>query len=87
MERSVIENLYYDDDMRKKIETDVEFEKIEMLSNRIAEKLKAKLTEEQLKEFLKFEDIVLDEFNVATKLYFKKGVKVGVRLVAESMFD
>ena len=72
MERSVIENLYYDDDMRKKIETDVEFEKIEMLSNRIAEKLKAKLTEEQLKEFLKFEDIVLDEYNIATKLYFKR---------------
>ena len=87
MERSVIENLYYDDDMRKKIETDVEFEKIEMISNRIAEKLKAKLTEEQLKEFLKFEDIVLDEYNIATKLYFKKAVKVGVRLVAESMFD
>ena len=50
MEMSVIDYLYYDDDMRKIIEVDAEFERIEMLSDRIAEKLKAKLTEEQLKE-------------------------------------
>lgn len=55
MEKSVIDYLYYDDDMRKIIEVDAEFERIEMLSDRIAEKLKAKLTEEQLKEFYKFE--------------------------------
>ena len=50
MEKSVIDYLYYDDDMRKIIEVDAEFERIEMLSDRIAEKLKAKLTEEQLQE-------------------------------------
>ena len=84
MEMSVIDYLYYDDDMRKIIEVDAEFERIEMLSDRIAEKLKAKLTEEQLKEFYKFEETVMEEYSVATKLYFRQGVKVGIRIVSES---
>ena len=87
MEMSVIDYLYYDDDMRKIIEVDAEFERIEMLSDRIAEKLKAKLTEEQLKEFYKLEETVMEEYSVATKLYFRQGVKVGIRIVSESMFD
>ena len=87
MEMSVIDYLYYDDDMRKIIEVDAEFERIEMLSDRIAEKLKAKLTEEQLKEFYKFEETVMEEYSVATKSYFRQGVKVGIRIVSESLFD
>lgn len=87
MEHSIIEYLYYDDDMRKEVESNVEFEDAERRINRIAEKLKATFTDEQNELFEKYVDNVDEEYLTATKLYFKKGIKIGVRIVAEGMFD
>lgn len=87
MDQSVIDYIYYNDDMRNKIETDAEFEKLELRSGRVIEKLKAMLTEEQKEIFERLEEVVMEEYNIACKLYFRQGMKVGIRVVAEGMFD
>lgn len=88
MEQSVIDYIYYsDDEMRKQIETNVEFEALESRCNRLSEKLNALLTEEQKEVFKKYEDNMMEEYTVVSKMFFRKGVKVGIRIVAEGMFD
>lgn len=88
MDNSVIDYLFYsDEEMRRKIETDVEFEKIELLIDRHREKLKASFTEEQTEMFERYEDDLSDEYNVVSRIFFRMGMKVGIRVVAEGMFD
>ena len=88
MEYSVIDYIIHnDDEIRQKIETNLEYQKILRRKDRIYEKLIEKLTDEQKELFDKLDDTEAEEMNEIILSYFKAGMKLGIRIVAEGMFD
>lgn len=87
MEYSVIDYIIHsDDELRKRIETNVEYQDILRRQERLFEKLRNTLNDEQKELFEKFEENATDELNEITVMFFKMGMKLGIRLAAESMF-
>ena len=88
MEHSVIDYIMHtDDDLRKKIETTVEHKHILRKKDKFHEKFIATLTDKQKEDFDKCIELDLEELCVVVESYFKAGVKIGARFVAESMYD
>ena len=88
MEHSVIDYIIHnDDEMRKKIETSVEYEGILRRKDRIYEKLNNTLNDWQKELMNRLEDNEAEELNEIIVGYFKAGMKLGIRIVAEAMFD
>lgn len=88
MEHSVIDYIINnDDEMRKQAETTVEYQDILRRQDKLHEKLTNTFSDEQKDLFERFEENIIEEISEIVKSYFKMGMKLGVRLVAESMFD
>ena len=88
MEHSVIDYIINsNEEMHKKIEITVNYQNILRRKNRVYEKLIDMLNEEQKELFDKYMDNEDEEQGEIREGYFKMGMKFGIRLVAESMFD
>ncbi len=88
MEHSIIDFIMNNDEETcKKVQADIKYKKISEKRYEIYLQLYEMLTKEQKEFFDKFEDLEIDELCRSTEIYFKEGVKVGIRLVAESMFQ
>ena len=88
MEHSVIDYIMHtDDDLRKKVETTVEYKRILKRKDKFQEKFMAALSDEQKEDFNKYIELNIEELCVAIESYFKAGIKIGARFVAESMYD
>lgn len=87
MEQSLIDILFYNNGMREKLEADPELDEIERRCDKLANELREMLTEQQRDLFEKYKDSIVDEYTVATRLYFRQGMKSGIRIVAEGVSD
>ena len=87
MEHSVIDYLLHNDDTHEAIKYSKEYKKVSDTRYKIYNELMAMLTEEQKEKLDKFVNLEIDEFALSNEAYFKSGLKAGVRLVSECMFD
>lgn len=87
MEHSIIDFLLYNDVTHEAVKYSDEYKKITDERMKIHNKLLEMLTEEQRKQFIEYVNSELGEFALSNDAYFKLGVKVGVRLLSECMFD
>lgn len=86
---TTIENLYYGNIVpaEKGIKKGSEYSKLLNLAARNEEKLSATLTKEQKILFEKYKDCTLEMYGISEKEAFVEGVKLGVKIVAETIFD
>ena len=87
MEHSMIDFLLHNDDMHEEVKYSKEYKRVSDRRYKIYEELRGMLTEEQRQQFDKFVNLEIDEIALSNEAYFKTGIKVGVRLVSECMFD
>lgn len=87
MEHSIIDYILHNDETHEAVRNSKEYNKVSDKRYKIHNKLREMLTEEQREEFDKYIDLELEEFALSNEAYFKLGIKMGVRLVSESMFD
>ena len=64
-----------------------EYKRVSEKRFRIHEELTEMLTEEQKELFDKFVNLEIDETALSNEAYFKFGMKMGIRLLSECMFD
>ena len=88
MENSVIDYIYETDQtIYDEVEKSKEYREASELVLKVYNKLKETLTDEQKEEFEKFIDNEGECETIKNRITFRCGVKYGVRIVAESMFD
>lgn len=87
MEHSIIDFLLHNDDTHETVKYSEEYKKVSDKRYKIYKELTEILTEEQKEQFEKFVNLEIDEIALSNDAYFRLGVKVGVRLVSECMFD
>lgn len=88
MERSVIDFIFNSEDtVDDEVQADKNYRKASEKSLELYDRLMATLSEEQKDVFDKFLEWHADEESIKLEKTFKCGVKYGVRLVAECMFD
>lgn len=88
MEHSIIDFIMYNnEETGQKLQADRKYKKISEKRYEIYLQLYEMLTKEQKEVFDTFENLGTDELCRTSEIYFKEGVKVGIRLVAESMFN
>ena len=88
MEQSIIDYLVYSTgNIMQSVEEDKEYKEISNNRYKVYERLYKMLTKEQREVFDKFEELETDERSRKVEIYLKAGIKMGMRLVAESMFD
>lgn len=88
MEYSVIDYIIHSDtDINQIVEFSEEHQKLERKIERVCTALRETLTEEQKEQLDKLEELETQARCISGEKYFKAGMKLGVRLVAESMFD
>ena len=87
MEHSIIDFIVHDDDMHASVKYSKEYEKVSDKRYKIHDKLREMLSDEQKELFDRYVNLELDEFALSNEAYFKFGLKVGARFVAESMYD
>lgn len=88
MEHSIIDFIMYNnEETGQKLQADRKYKKISEKRYEIYLQLYEMLTKEQKEVFDTFENLGTDELCRTSEIYFKEGVKVGIRLVAESMFQ
>ena len=87
MEHSIIEYILHNDYTHEAVQYSKEYEKVLDERMKIHNKLREMLTDEQRKQFDEYVNSELGEIALSNEAYFKLGIKMGVRLVSESMFD
>lgn len=87
MEHSIIDFFLHNDDTHEAVKYSEEYKKVSDKRYKIYKELTEILTEEQKEQFEKFVNLEIDEIALSNEAYFRLGVKVGVRLVSECMFD
>ena len=87
MEHSIIDFLLHNDYTHEAVKYSEEFKRISDERMKLHNKLKEMLTEEQSRLFNEYVNSELGEFALSNDAYFRLGIKVGVRLIAECMFD
>lgn len=87
MEHSIIDIILNGDEFHEKLHREPEYYEAFQKMNKSLQKFKETLTDEQKKVFDELENSVWEEHCMKNENYFRAGVKVGVRLVAECMFD
>ena len=87
MEHSIIDYILYNDNTHDAVKYSEEYKKISRERMKIHDKLEGMLTEEQKQVFNEYVNSELGEIALSNDAYFKLGLKVGVRLVSECMFD
>ena len=87
MERSIIDFILHRDDLHEGIRENKEYRRISDKRYKIYERLMETLSQEQKELFENFVNLEIDEFAIRNDDYFKMGVKIGVRLVSECIFD
>ena len=87
MEHSIIDFLLHNDYTHEAVIYGKEYKQVSDKRFKIHNKLREMLTDEQREEFDKYVDLEIEEFALSNEAYFKSGLKVGVRLLSESMFD
>ncbi len=88
MEHSVIELILKSDEtINDGLQADKTYCKASEKASKLYEKLRATLSEEQKDWFDRFLDWEAEQEEVKKRKIFACGVKYGVRLVAECMFD
>ena len=87
MEHSIINYILHNDYTHKAVKYSEEYKKVSDKRFKVYEKLRNMLTDEQREQFDLFEELETEERCLKSESYFKLGVKVGVRLVSECMFD
>lgn len=88
MEHSIIDYIIHSDtDINQMAEFNEEHQKIERKLERVCTAFRETLTEEQKEQLDKLQELATLERCILGEKYFKAGMKIGVRLVAESMFD
>ena len=87
MEHSIIDFLLHYDTTHQAVKYSDEYKSILDERMKIHNKLIEMLTKEQREQFNKYIDSELGEFALSNDAYFKLGMKMGIRLAAECMFD
>ena len=88
MEHSVIDFILNEDiDIPDKVYGELQSSKSIKKRDKYYNQLREMLTDEQKNLFDKYCELEVDEIRISNDTYFKEGVKIGVRIVAESMFD
>ena len=88
MDYSIIDYIVNNDvEIRKEVEAKLSYKAVLKRKDKIYEQLRDMLNEEQRELFDKFEETQAEELCEAIKSYFKAGMKIGIRVVAEGMFD
>lgn len=87
MEHSIIDFMLNDGGVHEKIKCSDKYEKYRQEETKLYNEFTKTLNEEQQEQFEKFIEILMDEECEASETYFKMGVKIGVRLASECMFD
>lgn len=87
MEHSVIDFILNEDmDISGKVYVKLQDSDKVRERDKFYNQLRDMLTDEQKNLFDKYCELEVDETRISNDTYFKEGVKIGVRLVAESMF-
>lgn len=88
MEQSIIDFILKSDEtINDEVQADKTYCKASEKASKLYEKLRATLSEEQKDWFDRFLDWEAEQEEVKERKIFACGVKYGVRLVAECMFD
>ena len=87
MEHSIIDIILHRDKTHEEIPETKEYKEISDKRYKIYEKFREMLNDEQKKIFDEFEELETEERCIKAENYFRAGVKVGVRLASECMFD
>ena len=87
MEHSIIDYLLHNDYTHEAVKYGEEYKRISSERMKLHNKLKDMLTAEQNQIFNEYVNSELDEFALSNEAYFKLGMKIGVRLLSECMFD
>ena len=88
MEHSVIDLILDSEEtINDEVQSDKTYRKASDKALELYEKLKATLSKEQNDWFDRFLDWEAEQEDIVMRKYFKCGVKYGVRLIAECMFD
>lgn len=87
MKHSIIDYILHNDETHDEVRESKEYRRVSDKRFEIYEALSESLTDEQKKMFEEFENLGTDEECMRCDEYFKLGLKIGVRFVAESMFD
>lgn len=84
MQKSIIDYIFlYDDRIYSDIERTKDYNKFLEKSNRRYEKLMAELSEEHKKLFEEFANNEIDKEAESEEIFFKAGLKLGMRLAFE----
>lgn len=87
MEHSIIDFMLYNGGVYEEIKYSDKYERLRTKESELYDEFTKSLNKEQNEQFEKFIKILMDEECEASESYFRMGVKVGVRLVSECMFD
>ncbi len=88
MEHSIIDFIRnMDETINNEVQADKTYRKASDKALELYDKLQATFSEEQKDLFDKFLNYEIEQESIVMEKNFKRGVKYGVRLVAESMFD
>lgn len=88
MERSVIDYVYETDEtIYEEVNKSKEYREASERALKIYTGLKQTLTDEQKNELEKFIETEAEQEDIRVRISFRCGVKYGVRVTAESMYD
>lgn len=88
MERSIIDYVYETDEtINDEVYKNKDYREASERALKIYGKLKQTLTDEQKAELEKFIENEAEQEDIKNRITFRCGIKYGVRVVAESMYD
>ena len=88
MERSVIDYIYETDEtIYDEVNKNKEYREASERSLKIYNRLKATLTDEQKEDLEKYIENEAEQEEIRVRISFTCGIKYGVRVVSESMYD
>ena len=85
----VIENLFYGNicPCEKTLTRGSEYSRLLQLAAKNEEKLSSLLSPQQTEQFEKLKECIIDMNNISEKEAFVDGFRLGVQLIAESIYD
>ena len=87
MEHSIIDFLIHTGDVHGEVKESRDCKRASDKRYKIYEELRKTLSEEQKEQFEKFVSLEIEEWALRNEGYFRLGIKTGVRLVSECIFD